>query len=55
MGSDFWRAINKSIPHLLKHGRWLIGNSSNVDAWEDSWLEVGTCISEQVQSIPVNV
>lgn len=29
--SNVWRDFNKSIPHLLNHGKWLIGNDSSVD------------------------
>lgn len=53
--SGLWRAINKSIPYLLKHGKWHICDGRSVDAWEDSWLEVGTCISDHVQSILASV
>lgn len=35
-GSGLWRAINKSIPYLLKHGKWSIGDERSDDAWEDN-------------------
>ncbi|KAI5397626.1 hypothetical protein KIW84_063440 [Lathyrus oleraceus] len=53
--SNVWRDFNKYIPHLLNHGKWLIGNGSSVDTWGDSWLDSGTCICDQVHSILDNV
>ncbi|KAI5395469.1 hypothetical protein KIW84_061876 [Lathyrus oleraceus] len=50
-GYGLWRAINKFIPYLLKHGKWSIDDGISDDAWEDNWIEVGTCISNHVQSI----
>lgn len=46
-----WRAIIKSIPHLLKCGKWSIGDGRDVDTLEDNWIDVRTCINNYVHSI----
>lgn len=55
LGSGLWREINKSLPHLLKHGKWSISDGMSVDVWEDNWIEDGACISNHVQSITYNL
>jgi ribonuclease HI len=53
--SSFWRNIIRLGTNLNDYCFWAIGDGTEVEAWNNSWIDVGFRVADMDVSIPENV